>query len=293
MAYSLEQLRAFVETANSGSFRGAALTIGKHSSTIGELVANLEIDIGVELFERSRRSISLTEAGKELLEFAKPVLREAEFFQDKADSVIAKAPTDFTVAIDPALRCNDVIDCYKSVLKRFPSINLTVLTGDVMQIHSWLRSGRVDVGFCPTGIQTPMDMSMSRSFAFELTNVVSTDYKVIDGSLTRQQLRSMPQIIHSFMKDVGLESAHRESHRVIVANNTIEIMEMVKSGLGWARLPVFLANQSSHKDELQMFKIDDGRTELWWGEVVYLSSRRPDAAMQLFIDKAKAIPDKL
>ena len=66
MRLTIEQLRAFVETVDRGGFRQAGITLGKHGSTVGQQVAGLEIDYALELFQRSRRSVTLTYTGRVL-----------------------------------------------------------------------------------------------------------------------------------------------------------------------------------------------------------------------------------
>jgi len=74
MAYSFESLFMFVETASLGSFLAAARKLKKQQSTVSEAIANLEIDLGLTLFDRSTRGPTLTEQGKALLIHAQQVL---------------------------------------------------------------------------------------------------------------------------------------------------------------------------------------------------------------------------
>ncbi|NVL29209.1 LysR family transcriptional regulator, partial [Pseudomonas syringae pv. actinidiae] len=52
MSYSPEALEAFVQIAALGSFSAAARRLGKSQSTISEAISRLEIDLGLELFDR-------------------------------------------------------------------------------------------------------------------------------------------------------------------------------------------------------------------------------------------------
>ena len=74
-------MQAFVLAAELGSFSAAARRMGKAQSAISTAIANLEIDAGVELFDRQGRSPVLTEEGKTLLPHAKGILLgNQEFF---------------------------------------------------------------------------------------------------------------------------------------------------------------------------------------------------------------------
>ncbi len=60
---SLSGLNAFVKAAQLGSFVAAAERLGVSASAIGKSVARLERSLGISLFNRSTRSLSMTEEG--------------------------------------------------------------------------------------------------------------------------------------------------------------------------------------------------------------------------------------
>ena len=74
MFASPDALVAFVLSAELGSFSAAARQLGKRQSTISEAIANLEIDLGVMLFDRQARLPTLSEAGANLLPLARRIL---------------------------------------------------------------------------------------------------------------------------------------------------------------------------------------------------------------------------
>lgn len=68
VAFDWNQVRAFLVTAEEGSFSAAARALGATQPTLGRQVAALEERLGVTLFERLGRSLSLTQSGLELLD---------------------------------------------------------------------------------------------------------------------------------------------------------------------------------------------------------------------------------
>lgn len=62
MTPSLEHFKALLATAETGSFSAAARRLGKAQSVVSAAIANLEIDLGLALFDRSGRYPVLTEA---------------------------------------------------------------------------------------------------------------------------------------------------------------------------------------------------------------------------------------
>ncbi|ELU07149.1 hypothetical protein CAPTEDRAFT_119712, partial [Capitella teleta] len=67
MSSFFDMLITFVAVAEKGSFSAAARSLGKAQSGVSTTISNLEIDLGVELFDRTHRTPELTPAGRALL----------------------------------------------------------------------------------------------------------------------------------------------------------------------------------------------------------------------------------
>jgi DNA-binding transcriptional LysR family regulator len=72
----LGELGAALAVAREGSFRGAARVLGLSTTALSNAVAKLETRVGVRLFNRTTRSVSLTDAGRAFVEQAGPALRD-------------------------------------------------------------------------------------------------------------------------------------------------------------------------------------------------------------------------
>ena len=70
------ELHSFVQVAHKGSFAAAALNEGVTPAILGRRLDALEKRLGVKLMHRSTRGLKLTEAGEQLLEGAKQLMRE-------------------------------------------------------------------------------------------------------------------------------------------------------------------------------------------------------------------------
>ena len=77
VGFDWNRARAFLATAEAGSFSGAARALKLTQPTVGRQIAALEEELGVALFERSGRSLSLTPAGLDLIEHVRAMAEAA------------------------------------------------------------------------------------------------------------------------------------------------------------------------------------------------------------------------
>ena len=94
----LQQLMAFAQTARRGSFAAAARDLGGAPSTVAKSVGRLEATLGVKLFHRTTRQVSLTPDGERLLRRCERVLAELEDLQSEAAGT--RAEVTGTLRID-------------------------------------------------------------------------------------------------------------------------------------------------------------------------------------------------
>lgn len=74
--HGLIELDAVLAIARKGSFRAAALELGMSTSALSNALAKLEGDLGVRLFNRTTRSVSLTDAGRTFVAQVGPAMRD-------------------------------------------------------------------------------------------------------------------------------------------------------------------------------------------------------------------------
>jgi DNA-binding transcriptional LysR family regulator len=82
----LAELTAFITIAEQRSFRGAARVLGLSPSALSHTIRNLETRLDVRLFNRTTRSVALTETGERLLQRVRPALADLTEAVDEAGS---------------------------------------------------------------------------------------------------------------------------------------------------------------------------------------------------------------
>ncbi|RUV32747.1 MAG: LysR family transcriptional regulator [Mesorhizobium sp.] len=124
----LHDLEAVVAVARRSSFRGAALELGMSTTALSNAVGKLEAHLGVRLFNRTTRSVSLSDAGRLFVENVGPALQDIHGAMDAARSKQAN-PTG-------TLRINSYATAAREILsplllefiKRYPQVHIDLVT---------------------------------------------------------------------------------------------------------------------------------------------------------------------
>jgi DNA-binding transcriptional LysR family regulator len=140
----LRHLRYFVAVAEELHFRRAAARLHVAQPAVSEQVRKLEQELGVRLFDRTQRSVSLTTAGVALLEEARHVLRHAEVAQQAArnarDRVTMRLRIGYLSDSLPA----SVPRALRHLAGTAPTVEVALETGPAHRLIEELRARRLD-----------------------------------------------------------------------------------------------------------------------------------------------------
>lgn len=126
----LQQLIAFAQTARRGSFASAARDLGGAPSTLAKSVARLEASLGVKLFHRTTRQVSLTADGERLFRRCERVLAEVEDLQSEAAG--SRAAVGGTLRIDAPITYGRriLLPLLAKLLREHPALDLDLRLQD-------------------------------------------------------------------------------------------------------------------------------------------------------------------
>lgn len=128
--HSLQQLAAFTETARHGSFAAAARETGSAPSTLAKSVARLEAALGVKLFHRTTRQVSLTPDGERLFGRCQRLLAEVEDLQSDASGVRQTASGTLRIDLPIVIGRRMILPVLARMTQRHPGLSLDVRLQD-------------------------------------------------------------------------------------------------------------------------------------------------------------------
>lgn len=248
MRYSLDQLETFAVVVHAGSFSAAARRLGKTQSTISTAIANLEIDLGVMLFDHSNRTPALTEAGQRLLREAELVLERCASLEAHAQALGDVVERTLTLAIE--VPPSALMAPLQAFAEAFAHIRLDIrhpIHGDVTTL---VRDGTVDFGIGFSQPHTARDLAFRQLGKLILVHVVSRHHPLArEASVDFGTLRQHRRLAFSAHSHSLPSTEYLESTQEWEAENYLVLLEMMRAGLGWTTLPRQLVRDGIERGE--------------------------------------------
>ena len=143
---SLRQLRAFLVVARCRSFIGASKELFITPSALSESIRQLELTLGVRLFDRTTRSVEITRAGEEFLADTSQVLRMIDASMTRMGELGSAERGMVRVASVPSIHSNLTAPCVAALMKSHPGIRFAVVEDEISGILTSVLEGQVDFG---------------------------------------------------------------------------------------------------------------------------------------------------
>jgi len=122
----LELLRIFIQVANFGSFSKTANVLNIAPSSVTRSIDKLEAELGVSLFKRSTRALSLTEHGQQLYERANLLLADADDLVSSVKDANAEPKGELKISVFESFGRQKVSPLIPSFLKQFPEVSVQI-----------------------------------------------------------------------------------------------------------------------------------------------------------------------
>ena len=146
MAHSLRQFEIFLAVARAKSFRRAADGLHLSQPSLSQHVAELERELGVKIFDRLRRTVELTEAGRVLEDHLQRLFATLDSARKAIDDLSGLQRGSLVVGASTTPGIYVVPGMLAGFQARYPGIHLSLQIANSAVIEQRVRTNEVDLG---------------------------------------------------------------------------------------------------------------------------------------------------
>ena len=292
MKSSLTELDAVLVVARCGKFRTAAIELGVSTTALSNAVGKLERTLGVRLFNRTTRSVSLTEAGQQFVAQVAPAMRDIHEAMDVVRSRQATPSGTLRINAFPTAAREIFSTLVLPFVREHPQVHIDVVTeGRMVDVVA----GGFDFGV-RSADRVPVDM-----IAVPLGRARRN---VVVGSPTYLEAHGMPMVPQDLLNHACLrvrlpngaiyrwpfEKDGQSVHIDVEGALTLDEAGLARTA-ALASLGLTLAMESDVREDIEAGRLvrvlDDWTPDLSPLSLYYPSRRNPTAAFKAFIDFAR------
>ncbi len=244
----LRHLRYFIAVAEELHFTRAAERLHISPPALTEQIQGLERELGVRLLIRSRRAVSLTDAGTRFLEEARTTLRQAEHAELVARRAGRGEVGEVEIGYVSSASCTGLLAKAISAYRRtHPMVSINISKTVTSRQLEQLLEGRLDIAFLRPPARYPVGISSVLIARQPVMLVVPTEHAFAQGSgpLPAAQLKGEAFIAPVFEMEIGIYQHTAEIGRrggfaprmAARAPDFFTIVTMVAAGFGIAVVP--------------------------------------------------------
>lgn len=142
---NLKALKCCVEVARQGSFTKAAKTLHIAQPALSMSVGRMEEELGVTLFNRAGRKVTVTVEGQRFLARVEVALLELDMARQELRDMMQLQVGEIRVGLPPMFGLNYIPEVLTAFRTRYPGIVMTVMEGSADDISHRLEDRSIDV----------------------------------------------------------------------------------------------------------------------------------------------------
>ena len=237
---TLKQLKYLITIADNGlNISSAAEKLFTSQPGISKQIKYLEAELGMQLFKRKGKSlVSITNAGLEVIEKARNILRESENIKRIAGDLSGEEEGKLSIATTHTQARYILPDIIKNFTQKYPKIDLELHQGTSEQIAELINTHQVDFAMATGAIKYFPSLKLLPLFHWNRIILVPKNHPISKKKLSLESLSSYPLVtyIFSLTGDSSFKQAFIDKNlnpRVVFTARDADIIKTyVRIGMG-------------------------------------------------------------
>lgn len=259
--------RVLVEVVERGNFSRAADHLFMTQPAVSQYIKNLERDMGVQVLERTNKSVWLTKEGRIVYEHAKEMLGHFETMHNLLNDLENEPKGELAIGASYTFGEYVLPRVIAWLLQDYPDIHPKITIGNTQDIAQQVADMKLDVGVVEGEVES--EQLIVEPFAEDRMSIVAShDHRFIDQKqINNEQLEEETWIIREkgsgtreatekLFKQLGIRPAH-----IMEFGSTQIIKESVEAGLGVTLLSQWAIRKELFLHTLATLDIENGNID--------------------------------
>ena len=287
-APTLDQLKVFTTIVDAGSFAAAARKLGRATSVISYSVANLENQLGVQLFDRTlTKTPQLTDVGRTVLAEARTVTNGVNGLRAKVKGLMQGLEPEVHLALDVMLPAARVTDALRAFSEAHPTVTLRLYVEALGAVTQMVLNGAAGVGVSgPLDVEVPGLERVGVGYVELVPVAAPTHPLAMMGRNAPGAGRDHIQLVLTDRSTLtqGVEYA-------VVGTRTWRLADLgakhmlLREGIGWGNMPEPMVREDLASGRLVLLDMPDVRGGPYRLQAVYRSDSPPGPAARFLIER--------
>ncbi|EKS38432.1 MAG: LysR family hydrogen peroxide-inducible transcriptional activator [Afipia broomeae] len=288
---SLKQLKYFDAVARSGHFGKAAEHCAVTQPALSMQVQELERTLGIQLLERGRNGVMLTEGGKEIAQRAARVLADVRDIVDVARRQGNVLSGPLGLGVIPSVAPYILPQLLPMIRDTFPDLDLHIRETQTQTLVNELADGQLDLLLLALPVEHP-DIETVRLFDDRFLLAMATSHRMSNRVKATPDLLEDDRLLlleeGHCMRDQALAFCNLrriENINTFGASSLSTLVQMVAHGLGMTLLPELAVPLESRRGDIHLMRFADPEPQ----RVIGLAWRRSSPRKRHFAELGQMI----
>ncbi|WP_350577493.1 LysR family transcriptional regulator [Pseudomonas sp. HY2-MNA-CIBAN-0224] len=247
-------LQTFVWVARLGSFRLTAEKLSTTQAAVSSRISVLENELGVQLFQRDSRGVSLTREGQKVLGYAEQMLATQQRLLQSLGQTDSFAGRLRIGVMDTVIH-SWLSDLISAISRDYPQVEVELTADTALNLNEQLLKGHLDLIFQTDlvradGVRNVQLASYALNWVVAKASPLDRSYASLsdlcqERLLTFSRLSRPHQDMLNFLHQQGIATP-----RVSCINSVAAIIKLVADGFGIGALPPVLVSRELHSQAM-------------------------------------------
>jgi len=257
---TITQLKYVLAVAEHKNFTLAAEKCFVTQPTLSMQIQKIEEELGIQIFDRTKKPIQLTEIGQKIVNQSKNIVNEADRIQDIVDQQKGFIGGEFRLGIIPTVMPTLLPMFLNNFIKKYPKVKLIIEELNTNDIIEKLKNGHLDAAIAATPLEEekikeivlyyePFVAYIPENHKVFQKKEIEIDDLNIDEILLLQDGHCFRDGILNLCKN---QNQNEKSHFQIESGSFETLIKLADEGLGTTLLPYLHTLNLSDKDQLKL-----------------------------------------